>query len=405
MAQNGETPPTLQDLAIPGFQAGASAAGLKTTGELDVCVLTSERPCVAAGVFTRNRVIGEPVRLDRRHLRHATHRAIVANSKYANVCTGAPGARDALAMARRVARLAGCDPREVFVASTGIIGQPIPMDRLIPGIDAAWAARGETGWTDAAHAIMTTDTRPKLARRVVDVAGAAVTLGGIAKGSGMIHPNMATMLSFIATDAAIDKTLLQEMLRRVADKSFNCVTIDGDTSTSDTVLVLANGAAANPPIAPGSPEAAAFEQALESLSAELARKIARDGEGAQHLIEIRVTGARSDKAARQIAHTVATSPLVKTAIAGRDANWGRIAAAAGRAGVPFSQARLTLRLNNFLIFENGGPVAFDESALTATLAREEIAIEISIGSESGAATVWTCDLTHDYISINADYRT
>lgn len=391
-------------LVVPGFQVGVAAAGLKANNALDMSVIVSDRPAVAAGVFTRNRVVGEPVKLDRLHLRRDTHRAVIVNAKVSNVCTGDEGLRNARAMAARVAELAGCATQEVFVASTGVIGRQLPMEKIIPGIDACWKGRSASGWSTASRAIMTTDTRPKMAKRRVKIGDTTVTIGGIAKGSGMIHPNMATMLCFIATDAAIEKKLLQEMLRRVADRSFNRVTVDGDTSTSDTMLVLANGVAGNRKIAKAGQQAAAFEEALTSLAIELAREVARDGEGAQHLVTVNVCGARSNKAAHQIANTIATSPLVKTAIFGRDANWGRIAAAAGRAGIPFRASDLTLHMNGIKIFEKGKPVVFDESVLTKTLAREEIVIDVVIGAGKGEATVWTCDLTDGYIHINADYR-
>jgi glutamate N-acetyltransferase/amino-acid N-acetyltransferase len=392
-------------LHVPGFRLGAAAAGLKKGGAWDVCVVTSDRPCAAAGVFTRNCVTGEPVKLCRRHLRHATHRAIVANAKVSNVCTGWAGQRDARAMAAQVAEALDCSPHEVFVASTGVIGALLPMDQIRAGICQALAAREPTGWEEAARAIMTTDTFPKTAQRRVQIGSRTVTLAGMAKGSGMIHPNMATLFCFVLTDAAVEKSFLQEMLGRVADRSLNCTTVDGDTSTSDTMLVLANGAAGNRRIARPGPQATAFEERLQDLCVDLARQIARDGEGAEHLITVRVDGTRSDAQARRIAHTIATSPLVKTAIYGRDANWGRIAAAAGRAGVAFSEKNLTVRLNDLLLFEGGQPVAFDEAALTQTLSREEIAIDVSVGRGDGRATVWTCDLTDGYIRVNAHYRT
>ncbi|MBN1868600.1 bifunctional glutamate N-acetyltransferase/amino-acid acetyltransferase ArgJ [Candidatus Sumerlaeota bacterium] len=392
-------------LSVRGFSVGTAAAGMKTRGGLDVCLIVSDRPCAAAGVFTRNRVVGEPVKLDRLHLRNATHRAIVANAKFSNVCTGRQGAADARAMARQVAELVGCSAREVFVASTGCIGAPLPMVKIVPAIISAYGARGAKKWSDGARSIMTTDTRPKRARRTAVVGGKRVTLAAIAKGSGMIHPNMATMLCFVATDAAIEKPLLQAVLSRVVERTFNCVTVDGDTSTSDSVLVLANCAAGNRPISRPGKDAAAFEAALESLCVELAREIARDGEGARHLVTIRVSGTRTDRAARRIAHTIGTSPLVKTAVYGRDANWGRIAAAAGRAGVAFRASELSLAMNGIRIFHQGEPVDdYDEAALTRTLDREEIVIDVSVGNGKGRATVWTCDFTDDYIRINADYR-
>lgn len=395
----------IPSLTIKGFLVGAGSGKMKKNGSNDVCIIVSDRPCTAAGVFTKNQVVGEPVTLNRRTLPLASHRAIVANSKYSNVCTGTEGLRNAEEMAARVAAFCKCAPEEVFVASTGIIGQQVPMEKMRVGIDAAWKARKADAWLAGTKAIMTTDTYPKLVRHTVMLDNKKITIGGMAKGSGMIHPDMATMLSFIATDASIEKTLLQEMLGRVVDRTFNCTTIDGDTSTSDMMIVLANGAAENSTLTQNGPQAQAFETALEAVATDLAREIARDGEGAEHLITVNVSGARSVKAAKQVANTIAISPLVKTAIAGRDANWGRFAMAAGRSGVPFSQNNLTIRCNDFLLFEKGQPKDFDEPALTKTLHEEEVVIDVEIGTGKGTATVWTCDLTHDYISINANYRT
>ncbi|NQU42507.1 bifunctional glutamate N-acetyltransferase/amino-acid acetyltransferase ArgJ, partial [bacterium] len=392
-------------LFVPGFRLGAVSAGLKKGSQLDMCVITSDEPCAAAGVFTRNRVVGEPVRLDRRHLRNPEHRAIVVNARISNVCTGPEGLRDAREMASRVAGHLGCKTREVFVASTGTIGPRLPMDKIRNGIDAAVSCLSEQGWEQGARAIMTTDTQPKMARQDLVVADRPVTIGGIAKGSGMIQPNLATMLCFITTDLSIEKTYLQRILSRVAHRSFNCVTVDGDTSTSDTVLVLANGRACNPTITGDGALARVFEEGLLDLCVDLARKIARDGEGARHLVTVNVRGARSEAAARRVAESVANSPLVKTAIYGRDANVGRLAMAAGKAGVPFNQSSLDLALNGTAIMGGGYFMAYDEKALTETLDWDEIVIDVGIGKGFGRATMWTCDLTEEYIHINADYRT
>ncbi len=396
---------SVSDLSIKGFKVGAAAAGMKKGGALDVCCIVSDRPCTAGAVFTRNRVVGEPVKVDRLHLRGGKHWGIVANAKISNVCTGKEGRKLAKAMCACLAEMVGCAAGEIFVASTGVIGQLPPLDKIVPAMESAFDAKSAKGWSEAARAIMTTDTRPKLAKKSVKIGTKRVSIGGIAKGSGMIHPNMATMLTFLATDAEIDKAVLQGMVSRVAERSFNCVTVDGDTSTSDTMIVLANGASGAQKVKVGTAEAQAFEEALLSVAQDLAKQIARDGEGAKHLITVNVRGARSEKAARQVAETVANSPLVKTAIAGCDANWGRIAAAAGRAGVAFSASNLRLELCGFEIFTKGEPVGFDEAALTKELEKDAVDISIQIGDGPGEATVWTCDLTHDYISINADYRT
>ncbi|MFP4379166.1 MAG: bifunctional glutamate N-acetyltransferase/amino-acid acetyltransferase ArgJ [Candidatus Sumerlaeia bacterium] len=405
IASKSEKNKTAVPIHVPGFRCAAVPAGLKKNNQLDLALIVSERPCSAAAVFTTNRVIGEPVRLDQRHLKNKHHSAIVVNSKISNVCTGRKGYQDAVTMATRVAQGLNCSPGEVFVASTGIIGAPLPMDKIDKGITAALGKLSEKAWEEAAKAIMTTDTRPKTATKKVSIGKHEITIAGIAKGSGMIHPNMATMLCFIATDVDIEKNLLQDILHNVANRSFNCVTIDGDTSTSDTMIVMANGMAGNRKITENGSQAKVFAKALLELSIDLSKQIARDGEGAEHLLNIHVSGTRSHDSARKVALSVANSPLVKTAFYGKDANWGRLAMAVGKAGVPFSQENLSLSCNGFSIFKDGAPVEdYDEKALTKTLKNKEIDINISIGSGLGSATVWTCDMTHEYISINADYR-
>lgn len=390
--------------SVLGFEAGATACGLKKHESLDLCVITSDRPCTAAAVFTQNRIKGEPVKLDRKHLRHSWHRAIVVNSKYSNVCTGRQGFADARAMAEQVGAALGCKPETVFVASTGIIGARMPMDKVQRGIDQALEVRQPGGWGAAAEAIMTTDTRPKLVTRAFSLGKKRAHLLGIAKGSGMIEPHMGTMLAFFVTDVAVEKRYLQKILRRVADQTFNRVTIDGDTSTSDSVIVLANGAAGNRPLKEGTPLGKVFESNLLMGCATLAREIARDGEGARHLITIQADGAQNERDAERLARSVANSPLVKTAIYGQDANVGRLAMAAGKAGVAFAQEQLQISVNGHCVMRGGFFVPFDEPALTQTLAAEETEIHIRIGDGPGKATIWTCDLTEDYIHINADYR-
>lgn len=393
------------DYQVPGFSTATQACGMKKNNALDLCVIVSEKPAVAGGVFTRNRIVGEPVKLDRRHLRHPTHRAVVINARYANVCTGKQGYQDAKSMAQEVALCLECDPREVLVSSTGIIGAALPTDKILPGIRSALAHPNSLGWGEAAQAIMTTDTRPKQVFRQIDIQGKPVSLMGIAKGSGMIEPNMATMLAYIVTDAAVEKNWWQKAVAQAAEESFNRVTVDGDTSTSDTFIALANGLAGHSPINKDDKDGQMLKTVLGEMTVELAREIARDGEGAQHLITVEVEGAGNDRKALQIARSIANSPLVKTAVAGRDANWGRLAMAAGKAGVAFNPRHLGIEINGFPLMEKGQPLAFDEAALTESLSREEVHFGVKVGPGRGLGRVWTCDLTHDYIRINGEYRT
>lgn len=387
-----------------GFIAGVARAGLKKAGD-DVAVIFSERPAVVAAVFTQNLVQAAPVVLSRAHAKHRTHRAIIINAGCANACTGEPGMRDAVATARMVADYFNCDEREVLVASTGVIGVRLDMAKLQAGIRAATAALDRTHLGRVAEAIMTTDTRPKRASRAVKLNGQRVVLSGVAKGAGMIHPNMATLLSFVLTDAAISKAALSAALKSAVNQSFNRVTIDGDTSTNDTLAVFANGAAGNDPITSTSgAEFAAFTKALTEVCQELAIAVARDGEGARKLITIRVRHAPSERDAAKIAETVATSPLVKTAVAGADANWGRILAAAGRSGARFDPAKVEIKLGNLLVARHGGGVPFSEAAALQMLKRDEVNITIDLHQGAAEVTEWTCDLTEDYIRINADYR-
>jgi glutamate N-acetyltransferase/amino-acid N-acetyltransferase len=387
-----------------GFLAGAVSAGIKTRiGALDLCLLLSERDCAATGVFTRNLVKGAPVILSAEHVADGKLRAIVANSGCSNSLNGPGGYDDAKEMAQLAASQLGLPPAEVAVCSTGVTGVRMPMEKVrsfLPTI-----AVSADGGPSLAEAIMTTDTHPKSVAVSVNTGGGAYTVAGCAKGSGMIHPNMGTMFCFVTTDADIDLGLLRSLQPEVADETLNMVSVDGDTSCSDTFLVLANGAAGLPRIEAGTPDAEEFRQALLAVCTHLSRELARDGEGARHLIEIAVTGATSLEDARLVARTVSTSPLVKTAVAGFDPNWGRILVAAGRAGAALEESRVSMRLQGELIYDRGKALAFDEPAMSKRLEEDEVRIEIDLGLGSAQATAWGCDLTTDYVHINADYRT
>ncbi len=387
-----------------GFLAATTRCGLKKAGE-DLAIIFSERPAVAAAVFTRNLAQAAPVLLSREHLRFKTHRAIVVNSGGANACTGDEGLADARHTARRVAEFFNCDEREVLVASTGVIGVRLDMSKIEAGIRAATAELSRDAGGQVAEAIMTTDTRPKRASRTLKLGGKRVTIAGVAKGAGMIHPNMATLLAFVTTDAAISKAALQTALRRAVEASFNRVTVDGDTSTNDTLAALANGAAENDPITRAAGEDfERFTTALTKVCRTLAIAIARDGEGARKLITVRVRHAPTERAAQRIAETVATSPLVKTAIAGEDANWGRILAAAGRSGARFDVAKVEIKIGNLAVARRGGGLPFSEERAAQILARDEVTLTLDLHQGAAEVTAWTCDLTEGYIRINADYR-
>jgi glutamate N-acetyltransferase/amino-acid N-acetyltransferase len=393
-------------LCVPGFRAAGVRCGIKARGP-DLALLVSERPAAVAGVFTRSSVVGAPVELCRRHLRGGRACAVVANSGCSNVAMGARGRRDARAMAERAARALGAPAGQVFVASTGVIGEPLPMPKLRRGIDAAARALRSDGWGEAARAIMTTDTFPKSAVARARIAGRRVTVAGIAKGSGMIEPNMATMLAFLATDAAAEPAFLRGALREACDASFNRVTVDGETSTSDTVLLLAGGAAGNPALrSPRSPGADAFVQALHRVATALARDLARDGEGATRLVTVQVRGARSAAEAERAARRIANSLLVKTALFGGDPNWGRIlqTVGAGRVGLRLERAAVTL--GGVTVFRHGasaGPAARRRAA--RRLAGAEVEIAVDLGAGRAAARLWTCDLSTDYVRLNAEYTT
>jgi glutamate N-acetyltransferase/amino-acid N-acetyltransferase len=391
---------------VPGFRASGTRAGIKRSG-LDLALIASDVPAAAAGVFTRSTVVGAPVELCRRRIRAGRARAVVANSGCSNVATGARGLRDAAAMARRAAQALGVPEGEVFVASTGVIGRPLPMSKLSRGIARAAAALRPDGLPHAARAIMTTDTFPKIAVARAPLGGRTVTLAGIAKGSGMIAPDMATMLSFLLTDAAATPAFLRGALKRAADASFNRVSVDGETSTSDTLLLLANGVAGNRLLrGPRSPGAARFEAALAEVCGALARDLARDGEGATVLVTVDVTGARSAAEADLACRRIADSMLVKTAIFGRDPNWGRILQALGAGRVRLRPERTEVSLGGVTVFRRGAPLGAAARRRAAhALRRAEVPIRVHLGAGRASARVWTCDLSYDYVRINAEYTT
>lgn len=395
---------------VPGFQATGIAAGIKKRGGLDLALIVADKPCTAAAVFTTNQVQAAPVVFDRALLRDNPDgiRAVVINSGCANAVTGEQGMRNTQATAKAVAEALKLPSNSVFVMSTGVIGEQLPMDRLLPGVAKAAQslADDEDAGRAAARAIMTTDTRPKEITLRTAIDGMPVTIAGICKGAGMIHPNMATLLALVCTDAAIEAGALDAALGEAVERSFNCMSIDGDTSTNDTLLVLANGTAGNLRIdSVGTPAFETFQAALTTVCIELAKLVARDGEGATKFVTIEVTGARSFNEARQIGRTIATSNLVKTAIFGIDANWGRVLGAVGRSGVPIDAQRLALWFGAVQLVADGAPLDYAESAARETLTGDEVLIRVDLGLGDEHATVWTCDFSHEYVSINAEYRT
>lgn len=393
--------------AIAGFQIGVAEAGIKKPGRRDLVIMALEAGSRLAGTFTRNAFCAAPVHVAREHLTAGVDgpRYLVINTGNANAGTGEQGMTDARATCQALAEIAGCDARAVLPFSTGVIGEPLPMDRLTAALPTAFANLGEGDWSAAAHGIMTTDTRPKGSWRTLTLSnGESVTLAGVSKGSGMICPNMATMLGFVATDAdlAIDQAALDAMLRRVVVKSFNSITVDSDTSTNDACMLAVTGQAGRVE----GEDLIAFEAALAEVMLELAQAIIRDGEGATKFVTIEVSEARSQEEARAVGFTVAHSPLVKTALYASDANWGRILAAVGRA--PLEELDVTgvaITLNGVAIVEQGGRAdSYTEAAGSAAMAEEELVIGIRLGRGQQEARIWTSDLSHDYVSINADYR-
>ena len=399
-----------------GFKAAGIHAGFRKNPErFDMALVVADEPCACAGTFTQNVFCAAPVIVSREHLEgvsYGTARAAVVNSGIANAATGERGLEAAREMARITGDAVGCPAQEV-VASTGVIGQHLPLEPFATGVPAACALLSREGGHDAARAIMTTDTHPKesAATFSVDAAayeGCTFTVGGMAKGSGMIMPNMATMISVITTDAPVAADVLHAALVRAVNKSFNKVTVDSDTSTNDTCLLFASGAAAPAgaaPFAPGTSELAAFEEALQVVCVNLARQMAADGEGATRLVTVNVTGAASDADADAAARTVANSPLVKTAITGHDANWGRIAGAIGRSGAAFRQQDVSIDIMGLPVCRDGMTVPFDEDEALRRFEDPEIVIDIDLGAGDAETTMWTCDFSHEYITINGDYRT
>ena len=396
-----------------GFSFASAACGLKKSG-LDLGLIVSDSPAAAAAVFTRNLVRAAPVLVSERHLRAARRkmRGVIVNSGNANCCTGTDGIAAATATASKVAgELEGIHPSQILVCSTGVIGVPLRSEKIIRAVPALVHARSASAAAFAkfTRAIMTTDTRPKWAAANCRIGGPGrkktVRIIGCCKGAGMIEPNMATMLAFLATDAAISPTLLNRALRGAVSGTFNAITVDGDTSTNDTVAILANGASGAREITGEGADFKTFRAALEKVCRALALKIVEDGEGAQRVIEIEVRGAPSDAAADQIARTIANSPLVKTALAGADPNWGRILAAAGRAGVPFEFERVDITLAGILVCRRGGEHRFSERVAHRKMLAKYVPIVVDLRAGRGHARMWTCDFTKDYVDINASYRT
>jgi glutamate N-acetyltransferase / amino-acid N-acetyltransferase len=391
---------------IPGFKAAAVACGLKWSGAPDLVIVATDAPASAAGVYTLNKTCAAPVRLCRERTPSAKVRALVINAGNANACTGAQGLADARAMAELTARALAFPegPESVLVASTGIIGAPMPMDKVEKGVSEAARLIRSGGGGDPARAILTTDLAPKTAAvRAKLPDGTAFVVAGIAKGSGMIAPHMATMIAVVITDLAVDSAALQAELARAADRTFNRVTVDGDTSTNDCCFLLASGKAGNAPLAVG--KTGPFRRALEAVCVKLAQDIAKDGEGATKFVTVNVVNAASARAAAAIGRTISESPLVKCAFAGEDPNWGRIVAAAGRAGVPFDPDAASLRIGGVVVFDRGVPAKDAKGAAKEAMKAKEFEVTLDCGLGKSKTTFWTCDLTHGYIKINAEYHT
>jgi glutamate N-acetyltransferase/amino-acid N-acetyltransferase len=395
---------------VPGVRFATRACGVRYSNRTDVMLALFDPGTTVAGVLTQSATRSAPVEWCAAGLAHGSARALVVNSGNANAFTGMRGVSSVENIATAAAAAAGCRPEEVFISATGTIGEFLPDEKITAPLPDMAAEAREDGWLDAARAIMTTDTFPKTATCHSEIGGVPVTLSGMAKGSGMIAPDMATMLSYVATDAALPAAVLRALLVPAAEASFNSITVDGDTSTSDTLLLFATGKAAHPPVSGADdPALARFRDDLNALLLDLAHQVVKDGEGASRFVEIRVTGAESPKAARRIGLAIGNSPLVKTAIAGADANWGRIVMAVGKAGEKADRDRLAIRIGGGQVCAGGLAVPdYDETPVAAHMKGRDILIEVDVGVDggagAGAATVWTCDLTHGYIDINADYR-
>ncbi len=388
-----------------GFQAAGVKAGIKKSGNLDVAVIYTEKKAAVAGTFTKNAVAAAPVHVSKTVVATHTAHAIVANAGCANACTGAQGEADAAAMQKIAADALGCTSADVIVGSTGIIGQLLPMDKVEQGIHAAVKALSVDGSEDAGNAIITTDTYSKAGATSVMIGGKEVRFGIIAKGSGMIRPDMATVLCFITTDADIDGVLLQDALSEVIEHSLNMISIDGDMSTNDMAIVLANGAAGNPKITEKNADYEAFKETLLALCQGISEKIAADGEGATKFITVHVKGAKSFADAKTVGMSVANSPLVKTAFFGEDPNWGRVICAVGYAGVPMNPNHTTVKFGGIPVYADGMGVSYDADALRTVMTAHDIVVEVDLKDGDAEAKVWTCDFSYEYVKINGEYHT
>ena len=388
-----------------GFKAAGVKAGIKKSGNLDLALIYTEKEAAVAGVFTKNAVAAAPVIVSREVVKGGKAHAIVANAGCANACTGETGLANARKMAALAAAEVGCAPDEVLVGSTGIIGVNLPMDKLEAGIKAAAAELSEDGSKNAGNAIITTDTYSKACSCEVEIGGQAVRFGAIAKGSGMIQPNMATMLCYITTDANISSQLMQKALSEIVEVSFNMISVDGDMSTNDTVLVLANGASGAAEITDGSPEYEKFYATLKEICQELSKRIAADGEGATKFLTINVSGTKTFEDAKTVAMSIAKSPLVKTAFFGEDPNWGRVICAVGYAGIPMVPEKTVIKFGGVPVYANGLGAEFNEDDIHKVMAEHDIVIDVEMGMGDAKATVWSCDFSYEYVKINGEYHT
>ena len=388
-----------------GFKAAGVKAGIKKSGNLDLAVIYTEKEAAVAGTFTQNAVAAAPVYVSKQAVHTGSAHAITANAGCANACTGEQGMKDAEAIASLTAAELGCKADDVLVASTGVIGVNLPMDKMAAGIKKAVAELSSEGSQDAGNAIITTDTYSKACSTEIELGGKKVRFGAIAKGSGMIQPNMATMLCFITTDAAIDSQLLQTALSDIVEQSFNMISIDGDMSTNDMAVVMANGAAENPVITVKNEDYELFYQTLKQICQELAKRIASDGEGATKFLTVQVNGTKSFADAKIIGMSVAKSPLVKTAFFGEDPNWGRVICAVGYAGVAMVPEKTVVKFGGIPVYAHGVGVDYDEAALREVMAQHDIVIAIDMGLGDAEATVWTCDFSYEYVKINGEYHT
>ena len=388
-----------------GFKAAGVKAGIKKSGNLDLALIYTEKEAAVAGVFTKNAVAAAPVIVSREVVKGGKAHAIVANAGCANACTGETGLANARKMAALAAVEVGCAPDEVLVGSTGIIGVNLPMDKLEAGIKAAAAELSEDGSKNAGNAIITTDTYSKACSCEVEIGGQAVRFGAIAKGSGMIQPNMATMLCYITTDANISSQLMQKALSEIVEVSFNMISVDGDMSTNDTVLVLANGASGAAEITDGSPEYEKFYATLKEICQELSKRIAADGEGATKFLTINVSGTKTFEDAKTVAMSIAKSPLVKTAFFGEDPNWGRVICAVGYAGIPMVPEKTVIKFGGVPVYANGLGAEFNEDDIHKVMAEHDIVIDVEMGMGDAQATVWSCDFSYEYVKINGEYHT